>query len=73
MFPGGALKGRTTKPRWRPAVVNELGTWKEIAAGVSAPLQGLANALILETQAVGLGCDRVPLWGLKAPPPREIR
>ncbi len=37
---------------------------KEIAEGLSAPLQGLAYRLILKTQAVGLGYVSTPLWGL---------
>jgi hypothetical protein len=55
MFPGRALKGRSTKSRFSPTDGDEAGIWKEIAAGLSAPLQGLAYNLILETQAVGLG------------------
>ena len=56
----------TPGPGHRPIGVN-------LAAGISAPLQGLAYNLIPETQAVGLGCDRAPLWGLKAPLPGENR
>jgi len=40
---------------------------------IVASLQASADKLIPETQAVGLGYDRAPLWGLKAPMPAKNR
>ena len=71
MSPGRALIRRSTKPQFILIGGDESGIGKEIATGVGAPLQGLAYNLIREIQAVGLGWDRTPPWGLKAPPHGE--
>ena len=70
LFHDRALKGRSTQLVFEPVRGDDGAIRIEIAAITSAPLQGLAHSVILETQAVGLGWVGAPRWGLQTPTPR---